>query len=379
MQRSGRLRGEAAHGTISPGGARSIPRASRNRSEPAVAYPLVLWISRTLINAGIMGVTHHWLFHLHFCRPGTAGISGIWPFGRLRTVALIGLASLALSGCATAMRQPASPPQVAAGESVEHLRGEAAAALETRRVARAKQLYESILAHAPDDPEAFVGLGEAEVMLGEFGPALEHSRKAAERAGERAGLKARALHNSAIALLLTDRAAEAETALKAAVENDPRSWRAWNTLGRARDAHGNWEQAREAYERALALAPSEGAVLNNFGLSKLSAGDLDGAAALFVRALEASPDLAVAETNLRLTLALRGQYDEALAGVAAANLPDALNNAGYAALLRGDYPKARVLFLQAIDASPSFYEPSWSNLRFLSSVEQRQALAPRIP
>jgi tetratricopeptide (TPR) repeat protein len=69
------------------------------------------------------------------------------------------------------------------------------------------------------------------------------------------------------------------------------------------------------------------------------------------------------------------RYDEALAGVDAASMPDALNSVGYAALLRGDYDKARALFVQAIDVSPSFYEPSWSNLRFLTSVEQRQAVA----
>jgi len=326
-----------------------------------------------------MSVTDRCGFHPPIWRPGSPATAGSWPLGRFRNIALIGLASLVLSGCATGMRQPAPAPKVVGGQSVEQLRGQAGTALETRRAARAKQLYESILAQAPDDPEALMGLGEAEVLLGEYGTGLDHSRKAAELAGERAELKARALHNSAIALLLTDRAQEAETTLEAAVENDPRSWRAWNALGRARDAHRDWVKAREAYDRALALAPNEGAVLNNFGLSKLSAGDLEGAAALFVRALEASPDLAAAETNLRLTLALRGQYDEALAGVAAARLPDALNNAGYAALLRGDYPKARVLFLRAIDASPSFYEPSWSNLRFLSSVEQRQALAPRTP
>ena len=305
--------------------------------------------------------------------------AGAGPLGGLRTVALIALASLALSGCATAMRSPAPTPDLAARPSVEELREQAAAALETRRAARAKQLYESILAQAPDDAEALMGLGEAEVLLGDFAAALDHSGKAAELAGERAELKARALYNSGIAQLLTHRAEQAEATLEASVENDPSSWRAWNALGRARDAHRDWPRAGEAYERALALAPGEGAVLNNFGLSKLSAGDLEGAAALFVRALQASPDLAAAETNLRLALALRGQYDEALAGVVAASMPDALNNAGYAALLRGDYPKARILFLQAIDASPSFYEPAWSNLRFLSSVEQRQALAPRTP
>ena len=298
--------------------------------------------------------------------------------GGLRTVALIGLAASLLSGCATGMHQAAPAPEVAS-DSVEQSRAQALMALETRRAARAKQLFEAILARSPDDPEALMGLGEAELLLGNFGAALDHSRKAAGRAGERAQLKARALHNSGTALLLTGRAEQAETTLEAAVESDPRSWRAWNALGRARDARRDWEKARGAYEHALALAPAEGAVLNNFGLSKLSAGDLDGATGLFVRALEASPDLAAAETNLRLTLALRGRYDEAVAGVEAKNLPDALNNAGYAALLRGDYAKARVLFLQAIDASPSFYEPSWSNLRFLSSVEQRQALASRIP
>ena len=363
-----------------PAGARAAyPRAGYSRSGPLSPAALVFSISTILTKAGAMRVTDRCGFHPLIWQPGSPARAGNWPLARLRNVALIGLASLVLSGCATGMPQPSPAPKVAVGQSVEQLRGQAVTALETRRAARAKQLYESILAQAPDDPEALMGLGEAEVLLGEYGAGLDHSRKAAELAGERALLKARALHNSAIALLLTDRAQEAETTLEAAVENDPKSWRAWNALGRARDAHKDWEKAGEAYDRALALAPNEGAVLNNFGLSKLSAGDLDGAATLFVRALEASPDLTAAETNLRLTLALRGQYDEALAGVAAASMPDALNNAGYAALLRGDYPKARVLFLRAIDASPSFYEPSWSNLRFLSSVEQRQALAPRTP
>ena len=342
---------------------------------PLVPKVLVVSAGGSSTNSGAMRVTHHPLLR----RPGRLALPAPSPLGRLRTAALAVLACLVLSGCATGTRQPGPTPEFAARESVEQLRGQAISALETRRAARAKQLYQAILAQAPDDPAALMGLGEAEVLLGDFEAALDHSRRAAELAAERTELKGRALHNSGIALLLTDRAQEAETTLEAAVENDARSWRAWNALGRARDAHKEWEKAREAYERALALAPGEAIVLNNFGLSKLSAGDLDGAARLFVRALEVSPDLATAETNLRLSLALRGQYDEAVAGVDAENLPDALNNAGYAALLRGDYPKARMLFLQAIDASPSFHEPSWSNLRFLSSVEQRQAAAESTP
>ena len=296
-----------------------------------------------------------------------------------RALAAAFLAALVIPGCATGTREPAPIAASAMRDGSEQLRERAAVALETGRAAQAKQLYGSILAAAPDDPEALAGLGEAELLLRDYGAALEHSRNAADLAGERADLEARALHNVGIALLLTERAGEAERALGAAVALDPTSWRAWSALGRARDARQAWHEARAAHDRAVALAPNEGAVLNNLGMSRLSAGDHDGAAAMFVRALEASPDLAAAETNLRLALALGGRYEEAVAGVAAKDLPDALNNAGYAALLRGEYANARMLFLRAIDASPGFYEPARSNLRFLDSVERRQSSAPDAP
>jgi Flp pilus assembly protein TadD len=294
--------------------------------------------------------------------------------GRKAVAALVS-AALLLPGCATGTREPKATAASAESEASDQLRERAAVALETGRAAQAKQLYGSILAAAPDDPEALAGLSEAEVLLGDYGAGLEHSRKAAALAGERPDLKARALHNAGVALLLTGRAGEAEQALATAVELDPTSWRAWNALGRARDARQAWDEARTAYERALALTTDQGPVLNNLGMSRLGAKDYDGAAALFVRALEASPDLAAAETNLRLALALAGRYEEAVAGVDAAELPDALNNAGYAALLRGDYAHARILLLRAIDASPGFYEPARSNLRFLDSLEKRQAAA----
>jgi Flp pilus assembly protein TadD len=289
------------------------------------------------------------------------------------TFASVALAALMLSGCAAGVGEATSDTEVAASGSLDQLRERAGMALETGRAAQAQQLYESVRAQAPDDPEALSGLGQAEVLLREYGPALEHSRKAAELAGERSDLKARALQTAGIALLLTNRPVEAERDLQAAVELDPTSWRAWSALGRARDARRAWDEAATAYERALSLAPDEGAVLNNFGMSKLSAGDHAGAAALFVRALEMSPDLAAAEINLRLALALGGRYEDALAGVDDHAMPDALNNAGYAALLRGDYAQPRSLFLQAIDASPDFYEPARSNLRFLDSLEARQS------
>ena len=306
-------------------------------------------------------------------------IVGPASFNGSRAVGALVLAALVLAGCATSTREPKPTAADTATEASDQLHERAAVALQTGRATQAKQMYASILAGASDDPEALAGLAEAEILLGDDAAALEHSRKAAELAGERTDVKARALQNAGMALLLTGRAAEAEQALETAVGLDPSSWRAWNALGRARDARQAWDEARAAYERALALTTDQGPVLNNLGMSRLSAKDYDGAAALFVRALEASPDLAAAETNLRLALALGGRYEEAVAGVDAAELPDALNNAGYAALLRGDYASARMLFLRAIDASPGFYEPARSNLRFLDSLEKRQAPAPEAP
>lgn len=287
-----------------------------------------------------------------------------------RPAVLAIVSALLLSGCAGGMRQTA--PDVALQTSPDEVRQEAALALETKRAGRARQLYQTILAGSPDDAEANTGMGESLLLLREYDAGLNYSLKAVSLAGDRTDLEARALHTAGLSLLLTDRAAEAETKLDAAVAADPGSWRAWNALARARDARRAWDEAAIAYRRALALAPGEAAVLNNYGLSRLSAGDLDQAVRLFGQALEASPDLAPAETNLRLALALQGRYDQALAGVAAEHRPAALNNAGYAALLRGDYQKSRTLLLQAIELSPSFYEPAWSNLQFLGSLESRR-------
>ena len=110
-----------------------------------------------------------------------------------RAIGALVLAALVLAGCATGAREPKPTAASTATEASDQLHERAAVALQTGRASQAKQMYASILAGAPDDPEALAGLAEAEILLGDDAAALEHSRKAAELAGERTELTARAL------------------------------------------------------------------------------------------------------------------------------------------------------------------------------------------
>ncbi len=92
------------------------------------------------------------------------------------------------------------------------------------------------------------------------------------------------------------------------------------------------------------------------------------AARTFSKALEADPGFEKAETNLRMALAWQGKYAEAAAGTRRRELPSVLNNVGYIAILRGDYDRAEALLNQAMEASPSFNDRAWENLRYLETI-----------
>ena len=127
---------------------------------------------------GTTYVSQHRPTFRHPSGQGCRAVAG--PPAKRPALASVVLAALALAGCATGMGQSAPAPAAAAAESLDQLRERADMALQTGRTAQAKQLYAAILAREADDPEALSGLGEAEVLLGEYGPALDHSRQAAE-------------------------------------------------------------------------------------------------------------------------------------------------------------------------------------------------------
>lgn len=227
-----------------------------------------------------------------------------------------------------------------------------------------------VLQDDPDHLEALLGLGEAQLASRDSVQALATFAAIVGRpdVDQLSPIWSRARQGQGIAELRLGRLEQAHATLSEAATWDPTLWRTWNALGQALDSLGRWSEARTAYEQAMWGAPDPARIHNNLGMSFLHSGDGARAIDHFGTALQLDADLAVAQANLRLALAFEGNYVEALSGVSEKELPDVLNNVGYVALLRGDYPRAEAYFSRALEVSPSFYEPAWKNLQYLSAI-----------
>jgi serine/threonine protein kinase len=96
--------------------------------------------------------------------------------------------------------------------------------------------------------------------------------------------------NAANCLRRLGRAAEAAGLALRATELQPGDWKCWNTIGNIRHSAGQFADAIEAYQRALAVSPSEPTPHYNLGLARIEHGDAEGAARSLGRFLRlASP------------------------------------------------------------------------------------------
>ena len=238
-------------------------------------------------------------------------------------------------------------------------------ALKEGRLQDAEVLLERYWLTFPDDPRGLLGVAELRLARGNTGGAL----KAFEDLLQYPEIEVDARQGYGIVLMLVGDEEKAVEELKAAVEADATRWRAWNALGAFYDSQGAWPEATDAYQRALALQPEEPIIVNNLGFSLLMQGRTDAAVRTLQDALRLDPTSELTKTNLRIAYAQLGQYRRAVAGAASDNeKARALNNAGYVALLRGDYDSAEAYFQQAMREDPSFNETAWRNLNFLESL-----------
>ncbi len=100
-------------------------------------------------------------------------------------------------------------------------------------------------------------------------------------------------------LVQQGRSHEALDFLNRAIQLQQGDWSLYSALGVAYDQTGDYNSARGAYERALALKPGEAAVLNNYAMSRALAGDLAAAKKLISAASAGSQDEPMAR-NLKM-------------------------------------------------------------------------------
>lgn len=239
-------------------------------------------------------------------------------------------------------------------------------ALADSRLVDAGRTLDMALASGVTDPRLLLRAGELHLARGRD----EEAVRSFTQSESSPDCRAQALQGKGIALARLGRSDEAITALQAAVKADPALWRAWNALGVEKDRRKDWLASEISYGEALKAPAATAIVLNNRGYSRLLQGRYDEASVDFVRALEKDPALASARTNLRLSLALRGDYSRAVAVSGAEERGAVLNNAGFAAAMRGDLKEAETLFQQAIDARGASYGRAIANLQMVRALNK---------
>jgi Tfp pilus assembly protein PilF len=239
--------------------------------------------------------------------------------------------------------------------------------LDDERYAAASGFFEDSLRRDPDHVRARLGLGEAQLGMGN--PRL--ARDSFSLVADNPDVRRQALQGMGIAALQLGEVEVAQEILARVTAEDPSLWRAWNALGVAHDLRQQRDQARAAYAAALARSPRPEIVLNNQGFSLLAGGDYGGAQRAFEAALARNPEFAAARTNLQICLGFQNRYTDLLDRADAKELPRLLNNLGYVALLKGDLPRAEAYFARALDASPSFYPSAWRNLQLVARMRNQ--------
>jgi Flp pilus assembly protein TadD len=283
---------------------------------------------------------------------------------RARLAILIAAAALAATQATPAIAaRGAAPAAVVSGEAVAQIQQ----AIDEQRLLDAARMLDTALLGGAKDPRLALLNGDLSLARASYGVALANYKSVQDAPSTRAA----SLQGQGIALALMGRSGEALAALQSAVLENPGAWRAWSALGSEYDHRGQWTEAEDAYAHALAASPGAAMVLNNRGYSRLLQHRRTEAVADLVAALQKKPDFPEARTNLRLALAIGGDYDRAIAGGAPDDQAALLNNAGFAAGMRGDYAQAEDLLGRAIKVKSEYYARAAENLKIVRALAAR--------
>jgi protein O-mannosyl-transferase len=118
--------------------------------------------------------------------------------------------------------------------------------------------------------------------------------------------------NIANILIRQGRYTEAKSELKTAMEIDPKSAVAYNSMGTVMNASGENEKAVTYFRSAVEFDPKNTAARVNYGMALVRLGRWDEAIAQLSPVVRAEPQRLVARTNLALAFANRGNFDQAV-------------------------------------------------------------------
>ena len=134
---------------------------------------------------------------------------------------------------------------------------------------------------------------------------------------------------------------------------------AYNHLGNAYDAKGEFWLAIESYQNALAINPDSAETHNNLGVAYRIVGKTDEAISEYKKALATDPNFAGAHNNLGYAYFKTGRFDAAIAEHKRAisiksDFAEAHNNLGNAYFKTGRLDEAIVYYKKAITIKPNF-------------------------
>jgi Flp pilus assembly protein TadD len=279
---------------------------------------------------------------------------------------MLALAGALLSACATTVHAPSGKDAGAIGAANGEKRAEGLRFVEDHRFAEAEAILKPLLEVKPD-AEIKLALGECALGLGR----VEDAEPIFASLANDSTLRAKAMQGLGITHLRHGDAQGATPALEQATVADPSLWRAWNALGQAYDLQHQWDASQHAYESALRSAPDAAIIRNNMGMSFLAQERYADALKAFEAARLDNPTLEVIETNRQLALALQQRFPEATFATKPEDKARLLNNAGYVALMKGDYDHAEQLFVEAAETSPTYYVPAHENMEFLQQLRAK--------
>ncbi|MGI9273981.1 MAG: tetratricopeptide repeat protein [Endozoicomonas sp.] len=144
------------------------------------------------------------------------------------------------------------------------------------------------------------------------------------------------------------------------------------SLGVLLDMQKQFDQAEISYKEALQHRPRDPEILNNLGYSRYLAGKWDEAGQWYQQALAYDVNNPRTVRNLALLRVRQENYQEAVYLLEQIVSPwEARNDAGYLAMLAGDYDQAGQLLHEATEAAPFYYEQAFANLSRLRQLRTR--------